>query len=376
MAETPIQNSDQFPAEPIPRRRVAAGQAIMVMGAVLILTLFLDADGLMRTAERQQPGFQRSLTVGFMRPVRAIADTLGLTAPRSFVARASGHTQSDDFTSTKGVKLASPTTLGSSANSVAATTTTTLPPYRTPTPADPLRVLVAGDSLSGYLGPSLDTALRGLPVKVTPDEHVGTGLARPDVVDWPKEVQSDMDTVRPDVVVFFIGGNDDQDLRTPDGWIPISKIDEWKAEYQRRVAQVMNIMAKPGVSVYWVLLPVMGKAHLNQYVPTINSLIQTEADARPSSVTTVDSGNALNGPNGQFVSYLPDASGKEVLVRAPDGVHPTPAGMDRIVALFAPDLIHTRHLQPPPPPPTTTLPKVAHPSPSTQSASTVQRAEK
>lgn len=354
MPEPRLPNADQFPAEPVRRRRTPAGMAILVVFATLLVTLFLDADGLMRTAERQHQGFQRTVTVGFMRPVRAIADTLGLTAPRRFLARATGHDQSTDFSSTEGVKLAAGTEPRGAA---ATTTTTTLPSYRVPTSADPLRVLVAGDSLSGYLGPSLGRALSAVPANVIQDQQVGTGLARPDVVDWPRELQYDMDTHRPDTVVLFIGGNDDQDLRTPDGWIPIADSAEWEAEYERRIAQIMDIVAQPGVSVYWIGLPAMGKAHLNRYVPTINRLIEREAAARPGSVTFVDSGRALDGPDGGFTTYLTDSSGKQITARAPDGVHPTPSGMDRIVALFAPELIRSRHLDTPPP---TTVP--SHPA--------------
>lgn len=352
-----VEHEDQFPPEPTRRKRVPAGYAILIMLTTLLVVVFLDADGLMRTAERQHQGFQRTLTVGVMRPIRGVAGLLGLTGPRAWVARASGHDQSTEFSSTQGVRLAGQQTPSQRGGANPATTTTTIPPYRIPTRADPLRVLVAGDSLSGYLGPSLNTALSGLPARVIEDQRVGTGLARPDVIDWPRELQNDMATDDPDVVVLFIGGNDDQDLRTPNGWIPIGQTAEWRAEYQRRIAQIMDIVAKPGVSVYWVGLPAMGKAHLNQYVPTINSLIKTEAAARPGTVTFVDSGKALNGPDGTFVTYLPDAKGKDVEVRAPDGVHPTPAGMDRIVSLFAPGLISRRHLDAPPP--TTTTPKAA-----------------
>lgn len=364
--------SDQFPSEPTPRRRVPAGQAILVALATLVTVLFLDADGLMLTAERQEQGLQRTLTVGIMRPIRGVADALGLTAPRAWVTKAAGKDQSSEFTSTKGVKIAAkhrsdPATNGSVPGSDSTTTTTTLPQYRTPSPSDPLRILVAGDSLAGYLGPSLNSALSGLPATVIPDQHVGTGLARPDVVDWPKELQHDMEADDPDVVVLFIGGNDDQDLRTTDGWLPISRIDEWKVEYQRRIAQIMDIVAQPGVSVYWVGLPAMGKEHLNQYVPTINDLIRTEAEARPHSVTYVDAGKALNGPDGGFATFLPDSSGRQVEVRAGDGVHPTLAGMNRIVSLFAPDLIESRHLRPPPPPPppTTAAPTTKASKPAT-----------
>ena len=179
-----------------------------------------------------------------------------------------------------------------------------------PTAADPLRVLVAGDSLSGHLGPSVSSALQGTPSTITLDEHVGTGLARPDVVDWPTELTQDMAKDAPDVVVLIFGGNDNQDLRTADGWIPITHYAEWKAEYQRRIAQIMDIVAKPGVSVYWIGLPVMSRPSLQAVVPDINHMIKAEAAVRPHQVTYVDPDPAIAKPDGSFATFLPGSDGQ------------------------------------------------------------------
>jgi hypothetical protein len=47
-------------------------------------------------------------------------------------------------------------------------------------------------------------------------------------------------------------------------------------------------------------------------------------------VTFVDPWDLFLGPKGNYAAYLPDASGQLQLVRAPDGVHLTPAGYDRL----------------------------------------------
>ncbi len=354
MATPEPTTEDQFPPEPIPRRRVPAGTALLVVFATLVATLLLDADGLTRTAERQHLGWQRSVSVAFMHPIQDLSSALKLNRPRAWVARISGHKDSTHITSTKGVEVAkAPSRRGDSAS---VSTTTTLPNYRVPTAADPLRVLVAGDSLSGHLGPSVSSALQGTPSTITLDEHVGTGLARPDVVDWPTELTQDMAKDAPDVVVLIFGGNDNQDLRTADGWIPITHYAEWKAEYQRRIAQIMDIVAKPGVSVYWIGLPVMSRPSLQAVVPDINHMIKAEAAVRPHQVTYVDPDPAIAKPDGSFATFLPGSDGRDVRVRENDGVHPTGIGMDRIVAEFAPGLIASRHLDAAPSPTTTTGP--------------------
>ena len=212
-------------------------------------------------------------------------------------------------------------------------------------------MLVVGDSLSGHLGPSLSDALAGKPATVHLDDHVGTGLARPDVVDWPTELTNDMTTTKPDVVVILMGGNDNQDLRTSTGWVRLSNYAEWKAEYQRRIAQILDIASVPGVSVYWISLPIMNRASLQKYVPDINQMIKLEADARPGNVTFVNADQALAGPNSSYQTYMTTPDGKSVRIREDDGVHPTRTGMDRVVQLFVPNLIRTRHLDTPPPAP-------------------------
>jgi hypothetical protein len=50
-------------------------------------------------------------------------------------------------------------------------------------------------------------------------------------------------------------------------------------------------------------------------------------------------------PGGTFAEYQPGTAGQPVEVRAPDGVHLTPAGADRVLPLLLAD-IRTRWLIP------------------------------
>lgn len=341
-------DGDVFPSEQTPRRRTPAGQALLVVVLTLVLTVVLDADGLVRTAERQPRGWTRSLSLTLMHPIQDLSQALRLNRPREWLAEATGHEDDVRITPTKGVEVAPLTTPPPTNGSTVApssTTTTTLPAFRVPTAADPLRVLVVGDSLSGQLGPAMADELNGLPAAVTVDEEVGTGLARPDVVDWPSRLTEEVGRVQPEVIVLIFGGNDNQDLRTADGWVYISHFDEWKLEYQRRVAQIMNIVAAPGRSVLWVGLPVMDRPKLQAVVPTINELIQAEAAARPGLVTYVDPNLVLAGPGGSYAAYLPDGSGGQVRVREGDGVHPTRAGAARIARQLLDIFAAPRHLR-------------------------------
>ncbi len=348
MVSSDPDRGEQFHPETTPRRRSPARRAIAVTLCSLLLAMLGDADGLARTAERQQLGWPRSVALSVTHPLQHASHLLYLDRPRAWIADLSGHDDGTHITSTRGVRLASQTTAPATtvAGATTSTTTTTLPAYRVPSAGDPLRVLVAGDSLSDGIGISLSKALAGLPAVVDLDKHPGTGLARPDVTDWPSELAAKMDAEHPDVVVLIFGGNDAQALRTPGGWIRLSDAAAWRNEYERRVAQIMNVTARPGVSVYWIGLPVMDVASIQEQVPVINSLIQIEAQARPHRVTFVNPAPALDGPNGSYAASLPGPDGVPEKVRHDDGVHMTVAGTDRVVALFSPELIRTRHLAP------------------------------
>lgn len=344
-------DGDVFPSEQTPRRRTPAGQALLVVLLTLALTVVLDADGLVRTAERQPRGWTRSFALTVMHPIQDLSHALRLHLPRKWLAEATGNQDDVKITPTKDVEVAplttpptQPPTEGSTVPP-SSTTTTTLPSYRVPTAEDPLRVLVVGDSLSGQLGPAMADELNGLPAAVTVDEEVGTGLARPDVVDWPSRLTEETARIQPEVVVLIFGGNDNQDLRTADGWVYISHFDEWKLEYQRRIAQIMNIVSAPGRSVLWVGLPVMDRPKLQAVVPTINELIQAEAAARPGLVTYVDPNQVLAAPDGSYAAYLPDGNGGQVRVREGDGVHPTRAGAARIARQLLDLFAVPRHLR-------------------------------
>ena len=80
------------------------------------------------------------------------------------------------------------------------------PNPKIPTAADPLRVLIVGDSLGIDLGGPLqyDLADTGV-VNAALDARESTGLTRPDYFNWPAELASDLKTAHPQVVVVMIG---------------------------------------------------------------------------------------------------------------------------------------------------------------------------
>jgi hypothetical protein len=67
----------------------------------------------------------------------------------------------------------------------------------------------------------------------------------------------------------------------------------------------------------------------------LDLIYQQEAAAYPG-VTYFSSWKLFSDASGAYNAYLPDASGNELLVRDPDGIHLTGAGYDRLATALVP----------------------------------------
>lgn len=314
------------------RRRVPAGQALLVVLIALVVGTLLNADGMAHTAETEPFGWERDWTTKIMEPVQDLSHAVGLNLPRKVLSERVGTAEGPPPEDTRTVVTAPPT--------IPDATTTTAPPpvFPAPTAADPLEVHVAGDSLVIPIGPALVARFEGEPVEVTEGYKAATGLARPDVLNWPAKLRTDLADLDPDVVVVGFGGNDAQPMLSADGDPLALGTPEWAAEYQRRVVQVLDAVEAPGRTLYWLELPATTAGNIQEAAPVMHTAIATEIAIRPWA-HFVDT-NAVLAPNGTFTAYLPDGSGGEVKVRDDDGVHLTTAGATRVVGPLG-DLIAT-----------------------------------
>jgi uncharacterized protein len=209
----------------------------------------------------------------------------------------------------------------------------TPPPCRTPlTPDDPLRLWIAGDSLAGSLGPSLgeQTAATGV-VQPVYDSRVSSGLSTPDFFDWPEHAAEEITRLDPEVVVFIIGANDFKvasDARKSDSGEPA-----WREEYALQVEQMLEVLEQTSDPdrvrrVYWVSSPPMEDDRKDAGVQQVNAVARTVVAEHPDA-TYVDAYELFTGEDGTYTATLPDPmGGKDLRVRAGDGIHFTPEGGD------------------------------------------------
>jgi hypothetical protein len=184
------------------------------------------------------------------------------------------------------------------------TTVTTVPDTGTiPTPADPARVLLLGDSEAGGLAPFLGRVLDDTGITdLTVDYKVSSGLVRPDFFDWPARLRSTVPAANPDIVVVLFGGNDGQGFPNTTNQVDSP---EWRAEYARRVAEVVEILAADGRTLIWVGVPNAESENLTAKLKVQNEVVTAELVNHPE-VIFVDAWNRFTGIDGGFAPYVAD----------------------------------------------------------------------
>ncbi len=363
---TDSDNHDDLAAEPPTTRvQMPAGRVAGLLLTALLIAALLGAQSLQQLARRQGYGHGRDLLLEVADPLAGFSHRLWLDRPREWLASLTGHTEgptADSFAAGAGgdtevITIGDPNLYPSSTIKPkpvkpvrpAATTTTTLKPRpkrRVPTKGAPVKVWMGGDSLMGTTATSVTNGFGGNPlVRFNYDIQVGSGLARPDVLDWYAELAAQMKKINPDVVVLSFGGNDDQPLHPPDGSFARLGTPEWQREYARRVGAVMDLASKKAArTVVWLGLPEEQPARLNNAKNQMNAAARAEA-AKRTDVIFVDLAPPLAGPGGRYTDTVKTKSGATVHARADDGVHLTAGGANLVRPLIAAAFAGAWHLQ-------------------------------
>jgi hypothetical protein len=297
------------------RRLQSAGAAVLVSAGALLVSLFLNAPGLHKSAQIQPEGWKRDLALAATGPLDSVSRALLLDTPRRALKSALGRREDDEIDT----EIAAPA----------------VPAPRPAAPAQrerfspqrKLRFWVAGDSLVVVPGESLLRAAGSSPVLEPVGEvegRIATGLERPDVFNWFRHVERVAREERPRAIVVMFGGNDDHGFMTgvPEG----AEIGDfgsasWTDEYRRRVGLIMDSATSHGAYLVWIGLPITKDAEQTRRFDAINAIVQSEAARRSRRVSYLDTYFFFAGDDGGFAEYVASPSGRLVKMRADDGVH-------------------------------------------------------
>lgn len=337
-----------------PRRPLAAGHVVVITVMALVLAAFLNARGLHKTAQIQEPGWQRTIALNATGVLDTVSGWLLLDQPRSMIQSVAGRSGDDEIDTA--IALPPPPRPVARGNHPHNTKATPPPPPKAYGPHNKLRVWVAGDSLSIVPGLELDQLTSSNPVMTSlgVDGRISTGLERPDVYNWFTRIRQEVAERHPEAVVLSFGGNDDHSYMTGSTG---PKYDagsafgspQWVAEYRRRIGGVMDEVIQGGGDVFWVGLPITRDRGQSGRYQLINRYVRYEINERPGRAFYIDTYKLFQKPGGGYADYLPDSSGQLELMRQPDGVHFSAAGgvlvAKAVLAAFhrAYDLTSWRH---------------------------------
>lgn len=186
------------------------------------------------------------------------------------------------------------------------------------------KVFFAGDSMMQGIAPHIQKYLQGLGVQSINLSKQSTGLAYPKFFDWQTTIKQ---TIAKDksikVLIVMLGPNDPWDMPNSKGKYLTFNTPEWNAEYQSRIADIIQFANKSGVGVIWVTPPNMKKDKLNEQMVQLNAVIGQELARH--QIKMIDSRPIMGGVNNRYNDYL-TKDGKQIKMRSGDGIHFSPDG--------------------------------------------------
>jgi hypothetical protein len=314
--------------------RTTAARGIVLVFSSLALASLLNAQGLRKTADIQPPGFKRTIAMSVTGVLSDVSHGLYLDRPRQELLSAIGRGSEDTIDDT--VRLAvSSSPRARTVRVPAARRSVSHPALPVFTPAKPLRVWVAGDSLAAVPGQALERIVgtKGPVDVLAVESRLSTGLGRPDLYNWFTRLRQAIRRLHPDVVVLSFGADDAHNYLSgvPAGRTigPLGSA-SWNAEYRRRVDGVTRELNAAGIYVVWLGTPIPRGSGFHRSFQVVNRVIRSVVAAHPKTSAYIDEWSLLSDSHHGYSDYLPNAAGHLVLMRAPDGVHLEPAAGDLI----------------------------------------------
>ncbi|MGH2449351.1 MAG: DUF459 domain-containing protein [Chloroflexota bacterium] len=340
---------------------ISVRRVLITLTFTFLLGIVATGPGLVHAGEGMPDGLARSVTLGVGGAASAVGNTTRLTWPWHELVTVVGHAQqasspllavqstskgsAHSAIDRRGAAKARATTGGlgeprqPKASGVPSGSSKALAVLPIVNRRHPLRLLVTGDSLTEFMGPDLiNLASAAGPVKGFIETHYGTGLARPDFVDWSVLAKQQVAEYHPRAVVVLMGGNDNQNM-TLGNKMFYAATAAWTREYQRRAEVCMRIWARRGhARVYWLSIP---PARDPGWAVTDNHINL----ALSKAAHQVSGARFLNilGPvtdKGHYADFV-NVGGVETLVRTPDGVHLSTQGSE----IVAQEVLHTLERQ-------------------------------
>lgn len=188
---------------------------------------------------------------------------------------------------------------------------------------DRYRVLVIGDSLADGLWSGLYRAFEEDPtMEVINRAKTGTGFTRGNY-NWVEEIDKILKEDAPHIVVVMFGANDNQGIRSGDGWLK-GGTEAWDEAYGKKVEALIKKLRAKKVAVFWTGLPIMRGEAQSEEAELLNDIYRERSFINGAKF--IDTWSGFTDESGRYSAVGPDMTGQERRLRADDGLHFTTRG--------------------------------------------------
>lgn len=211
----------------------------------------------------------------------------------------------------------------------------------------PRKLLVVGDSLAIGLSLSLRRSVTEFEnVELIEEGKVSSGLANPKYYDWGRALRVFLNKYSPDIVVIMMGANDAKYINPNEKpRSPGNPSKTWPEVFSMRMESFLDALNEKNIPSYWIGLPIMGDPTYAKQAVIMNEIIKAEC-AKAKNSHFLDTWKLLADDQGNYSTFLPNAKGTKIKVRANDKIHFTVAGGDILTQSFLSTIAKDMGLRP------------------------------
>ncbi|HHI82420.1 MAG TPA: DUF459 domain-containing protein, partial [Rhizobiales bacterium] len=158
----------------------------------------------------------------------------------------------------------------------------------------------------------------------------GSGLARPQIYNWPQRLSVLLETRQVDIAVVFIGANDARDIRRDGEILPFNS-PQWIAAYNEALDKVMGQFKAARTAVYWLELPPVARQSLDEKLAIVARL-QKQAAAR-NGIRYIEIRKTFTTPDGQYTRFGENIYGEPERLRNFDGIRFITQGNNKLAQI-------------------------------------------
>jgi hypothetical protein len=205
-----------------------------------------------------------------------------------------------------------------------------------PGPRDSYKIFVIGDSLAGGLWAGLARLARDDErISVSGRFKEDSGLARPEIYNWPRALNGILERNQFDIAVVMIGANDGRDIRKGAERLSYGS-PEWIAAYKDNMAALLAVLKRSGVAVYWIGLPPMLSRQIDDVATTVTALQREAVDK--AGIRFLDIRAQFANADGSYAENGFDLNGEFVRLRSRNGVNLLRSGNDKLASILLEEL--------------------------------------